>query len=115
MGSAPRGRPGRRTAKERREAVLALLSGKASLDQLGAAYGVRLETVEGWRQQALLAIETALARGDAKSPRERDLERENKALRDVVSTLSVERELALRAVEECKRTARPSRPARWRR
>ena len=37
-----RGRPGRRSAEDRRDAVLQLLSGKATVDQLAMRYGVRL-------------------------------------------------------------------------
>ena len=48
-----RGRPGRRSAEERTEAVLELLSGKASVDQIARRFGVRASTVEGWRDQAL--------------------------------------------------------------
>ena len=37
-----RGRPGRRSVEERRDAVLALLAGKASVDVLAKKYGVLL-------------------------------------------------------------------------
>lgn len=67
QGGAVRGRPGRRTVAERREAVL---SGKASVDQTARRYGDLPETVTGWRDQALSGIETVLARGDSRSPRE---------------------------------------------
>ena len=36
---ARRGRPGRRTAAERKQAVLQLLAGKATLDQLARRFG----------------------------------------------------------------------------
>ncbi len=71
-----RGRPGRRSVAEKRQAVLSLLSGKASVDQLARQYGVSAETVVGWRDQALVGIEEVLARGDSRTPRERELERE---------------------------------------
>ena len=51
-----RGRPGRRSAAERTEAVLELLSGKSSVDQLARRFGVRATTVESWRDQALERI-----------------------------------------------------------
>jgi len=38
---------GLRTAAERQEAVMKLLSGRASVDQLALQYGVLPETVEG--------------------------------------------------------------------
>jgi len=110
-----RGRPGRRSVAEKRQAVLSLLSGKASVDQLARQYGGSAETVVGWRDQALVGIEEVLARGDSRTPRERELERENKELREAVARVSVERALAMQAVEEWKRTSRPTRPARSRR
>jgi transposase-like protein len=39
-----RGRPGRRTTEERTQAVLELLSGKASVDQLASRFGVQAST-----------------------------------------------------------------------
>ncbi|GMV41304.1 MAG: hypothetical protein AMXMBFR64_30200 [Myxococcales bacterium] len=115
QGGAVRGRPGRRTVAERREAVLAVLSGKASVDQVARRYGVLPETMVGWREQALGGIEAVLARGDSRSPRERELEREVVQLRDLVASLSVERALAVKAIEEWKRQSHPSQPARSRR
>lgn len=53
-GSGPEvtpGRPGRRIVAERSEAVLALLSGKASVDQLATKYGVLASAVEEWKEQ----------------------------------------------------------------
>jgi transposase-like protein len=118
-GASPdvvRGRPGRRTAEQRREAVMAVLSGKASVDQVARQYGVLAETVEGWRDEALAAIEGSFARGgDGRSARERELEREVDELRKVVGTLSVEKAVLLKAVDEWKRETRPSRPTRSRR
>jgi hypothetical protein len=74
------------------------------------------ETVEGWRDEALAAIEGSFARGgDGRSARERELEREVDELRKVVGTLSVEKAVLLKAVDEWKRETRPSRPTRSRR
>ena len=109
-----RGRPGRRTGNDRREAVLALLAGKASVDQLGRQYGVLPATVTKWRDDALEAIEAGLRTGNGPSPRERELEREVAQLKEVVGTLSVERALAVQAIEEWKRTSRPTRRRRSR-
>jgi hypothetical protein len=58
-----RGRLGRRSADERAQAVLQLLSGKASLDQLALRFGVRAETIERCRAQALEGIEGNAADG----------------------------------------------------
>ena len=41
-----RARPGRRTTEERMQAVLALLSGKATVDQLAARHGVLPSTID---------------------------------------------------------------------
>ena len=110
-----RGRPGRRTVAERHDAVLRLLSGRASADQLARQYGVLPETVLGWRDTALSAFESALRSGDGRSERERALEREVVDLKDALSRATVERAVAIRAVEEWKQQTRPSRPTRLRR
>ena len=60
LGEAVRGRPRRRSTAERTEAVLELLSGKATVDQLARRFGVRAATVEGWREQALEGIGESL-------------------------------------------------------
>ncbi len=73
-GAVRRG-PGRRSVEGRTEAVLALLAGKASVGQLAMRCGVRKETIEGWRAEALAGAEAALRHG-GKSPRERELEKE---------------------------------------
>lgn len=114
-GEVVRGRPGRRTVAERREAVLALLSGKASVDQIARKYGVLSETVEKWREQAVAGIEEVLLRGDAATPRERALEREVAELKKAMATLAVDHALAMQAVKEWKEASRPTRPARSRR
>jgi transposase-like protein len=113
-GGGRRRRPGRRTAVERREAVLALLAGKASVDQIAREYGVHPETVDGWKKDAIAAIEEALRRGDARNPRERELALENRKLKAALTDISVERALLGRALEEWKNQSRPSRPRRSR-
>ena len=40
-GGVVRGQPGRRSVEDRRWAVLELLSGKASVDQVATRYGVK--------------------------------------------------------------------------
>lgn len=110
-----RGRPGRRTARQKQEAVLKLLSGQASVDQVAREYGVLPQTVEGWREAALSGMESVLATADGKTVRERELERENRDLQDALRVVSVERALAVKAIEEWKRQSRPSRPTRSRR
>jgi transposase-like protein len=109
-----RGRPGRRSAAERREAVMALIAGKASVDQLAKQYGVLPSTVEGWRDAALLAIEQAMTMG-ASTPKERELEAKVEELEVALKRITIEHALAMNGVEEWKKTARPTRPARSRR
>ena len=75
-GEVVRGRPGRRSTSERREAVMSILAGKASVDQVAKQYGVHVATVQGWRDAAVMAVEQAMTLGTGSSPRERELERE---------------------------------------
>jgi transposase-like protein len=114
-GGVTRGRPGRRSATERREAVMALLSGKSSADQLARQYGVHADTVLGWRNAAVSAAEEAMVTGGGESSRERALEREVTQLRSALAQATLERSIAMQGVEEWKRASRPSRPARSRR
>jgi transposase-like protein len=107
---AHRGRPGRRTAAERKQAVLQLLEGKATVDQLARRFGVRPETVEGWREMALGALDEAFRQGTSRSPREAELERERATLEKVVTRLTMKNELMERALKEF-----PSKPGRSRR
>lgn len=108
---ALRGRPGRRTVAERTQAVLELLGGKATVDQVARRYGVRAETVEAWRADALAGIGDALRRGDGRSARELELERENAVLKDALTTQTMKAEILDRAL---KLRPHPTRPARSR-
>jgi len=107
---AHRGRPGRRTASERKQAVLQLLEGKATVDQLARRFGVKPETVEGWRELALQAMDDAFRAGPARSPREVELERDRSTLEKVVTRLTMKNELLERALKEF-----PTPPGRSRR
>lgn len=95
-----RGRPGRRTAEERVQAVLELLAGKASIHQLSMRFGVLEETVVKWRDEAVDAMATGFRRGTAKSQRERELEQENKTLKAAFTDLAIRHELAERALRD---------------
>jgi transposase-like protein len=109
-----RGRPGRRSAADREEAVLALMSGKASVDQLARRFGVQPETIEGWQTEALEGMREAMRRGTGRSEREAELEREVKLLRETVTDSAIAQALLKRALEE-ERKGRPTVPARsWR-
>ena len=109
-----RGRPGRRSAEDRREAVLELLAGKATLDQIARRFGVHPDTVEGWRADALAGIEQALRRGGAKTPQELELERENRDLKHALTETVMEATLLKRALDQ-ERKGRPTLPTRSRR
>ncbi len=110
LGDAVRGRPGRRSVKERTEAVLELLRGKASVDQIARRFGVRVGTVEGWREQAMEGIAEALRQGSGKSSRELQLEKDLGSLEKAFTHLAIKHELVERALKD-----RPSRPGRSRR
>lgn len=111
--AAARGRPGRRTAADRRTAVLELLSGKATVDQLARRFGVLPSTIEGWRPDALEGLAEALRRGTGKSARALELEREVRDLREALTDTTIQLSLVQRAIGV--EGARPPRPARSRR
>jgi transposase-like protein len=94
-----RGRPGRRSLEDRQAAVLELLGGKATVDQLARRYGVKSETIEAWRDEAMAGISEALRRGPGKSSKELELERENKVLKDALTRQVMKTELLERALE----------------
>ena len=102
-----RGRPGRRSVEERSQAVLELLSGKATVDQLAFRFGVRPETVEGWRDIALEGIGQAMRQGTGKNARELELEKKLKSLERAFTDLAIRHELVERALSE-----RPTRPGK---
>jgi len=106
-----RGRPGRRTVAERQHAVLELLAGKASADQIARRLGVLPATVEGWRQDALDGVAEALRRGTGQTERERELTRTIERLRHVVTETAIEKEL-WKAAAEKERHGRPMGPGR---
>jgi len=83
-----RGRPGRRRVGERTEAVVELLSGKATVDQVAFRFGVHPKTVEKWREVAPEGIERSTRQGSGKSKGERELERRLKALERAFTDLA---------------------------
>lgn len=97
----PRGRPGRRTAQERADAVLDLLAGKASVDQISRRLGVKPETVEKWREVAQEGVLASLKLGGTeKSARERELEKELKSLEKAFTRLAIRNEVAERELKK---------------
>lgn len=107
-------RPGRRSVEERQQAVLDLMAGKATVDQIAHRLGVLPSTVEGWRQDALGGIAEALRRGSGKTARELELEREVKTLEQVVTKTAIQKALLEQALD-IERDKRPTGPARSRR
>jgi len=105
-----RGRPGRRTTEERTQAVLELLSGKASVDQIAARFGVQPSTVIKWREEALAAVESAMRRGTSKSPQEIELQRKLDVMEKALTRVVMKNELIERALSEF-----PTLPGRSRR
>jgi transposase-like protein len=87
--------------------VLALLSGKATVDQLAARHGVQPSTIEQWRTLALEGIEGVLRQGSAKPAEQAALERELADLRAAFTDLAIRHELRERALKD-----RPSKPER---
>jgi transposase-like protein len=111
--SEARARPGRRSVEDRQQAVLELFAGKATVDQLARRFGVKPETIEAWREEALAAMREGFRRG-SKSPRERELERELSQVRDALTESAIAQALLERELEAA-RSANPSQPARSRR
>jgi transposase-like protein len=107
VDGAHRGRPGRRTTDERTQAVLELLSGKTTVDQLALRFGVQAATIERWRDVALEGVEASLRQGTAKSASEVSLEKDLDNLKAAFTDLAIRHELVQRALKE-----RPSRPGR---
>ncbi len=102
-----RGRPGRRSAEDRTAAVMDLLSGKATVDQLAARFGVRPEVIEKWRALAMEAVAAAMLQGAGRSSRESDLEKKLKSLERAFADLAIRHELVQRALDD-----RPIRPGK---
>lgn len=106
--SGHRGRPGRRSLEERTGAVLELLSGKASVDQLARRFGVQPATIEKWREIALEGVAQSLRQGAGKSPKELALEKELRDVKQAFTRVAIQKELLEKALSE-----RPSPPGRW--
>ena len=107
VDGARRGRPGRRTGDERTRAVLELLSGKATVDQLALRFGVQAETIERWRTLAMESVAAGLRQGTARSAYELDLEKQFDNLKEAFTDLAIRHELVQKALKD-----RPSGPGR---
>ena len=108
-GDVRRGRPGRRSAKERIEAVLALIGGKKSVDTLAKQFGVSPTTIESWRATALEGISEALRAGNQPSQHERNLEHEYASLKEALTDTSIQLALIKQAIKN-REAHRPSLP-----
>jgi transposase-like protein len=106
-----RARPGRRTVEERQQAVVELMSGKATVDQIARRLGVHAATVESWRQDAVAGMAEALRRGSGQTARELELEKEVRQLRHVVTQSAIKAALLEQALE-VERQKRPTGPVR---
>jgi hypothetical protein len=84
-----RGGPGRRSVDERTVAVVELLSGKSTVEQVAFRFRVHPKTVEKWCEVALEGIEHSMRQGSGKSKRERELERKLKALDRAFTDLAI--------------------------
>lgn len=104
---ARRGRPGRRSVDERTSAVLALMAGKASVDQLARQFGVHPSTIEKWRQLALEGVSGALRQGSGKTTEHLELERRYKQLERAFTDVAIKKELLENFLNQ-----RPSVPGR---
>jgi transposase-like protein len=103
-----RGRPGRRSTEDRTQAVLELLSGKASVDQIAFRFGVQPSTVQRWREVALEAVEASLGQVSAKTSQELELEKKFRGLERAFTDLAIRHERVQKALA----MRRPSRPGK---
>jgi transposase-like protein len=110
--SAPavrRARPGKRSVEERQQAVVDLLAGKATAEQIAKRLCVLPETVLGWKQEAMEAMSAAFRQGRSETARERELHKQNTQLQRAVSKLVVEKEILQTALELRQRPTGPGR------
>lgn len=105
--TAARRRPGRRSVEDRVGAVLEILGGKASVDQIAAQFGVRPETVEGWREAALESVGNAMRQGSGRTPREVELEKKLRQLERAFTDVAIRKEVLENALK-----VRPFLPGR---
>jgi len=103
-----RGRPGRRSLEDRTRAVLDLLAGKASVDQLARRFGLQPVTIEKWREVALEGIAQSMRQGSGKSARELELEKQLKVLERAFTDVAIKKELLERALSQ-----RPTPPGKF--
>lgn len=81
---ARRGRPQRPKLEAKESAILELIGGKATVEQITRRLNVTADTVEGWMAQALRGVSNGL-RYAGRSPREVELERELRGAKDALA------------------------------
>ena len=91
-GASPRGRPQRPSVDAKEKAILELLAGKATVEQITRRLNVTAETVEGWRAQALQGVSNGL-RYAGRSPREVELERELRSAKNALADALIMQQL----------------------
>lgn len=89
--------------------MLALLSGKKSVDALAKQFRVSVATIESGRAAAMAGIEASMRRGNEPSQHERALERENASLKEALTDTSIQLALIKQAIRN-REAQRPSQP-----
>jgi transposase-like protein len=80
-----RQRPGRRSAVEKKAAVLKVLSGKATVEQEAARLCVHRETLQAWVDEGLAALDAAFRTTAGPSEEELELKKKNQMLERLVT------------------------------
>lgn len=81
------------TKTQKRDAVLAVLAGKATVSEVCRELGISAQTFARWREQALAGMEDALADKDDRNRREADLERRLDDAERTIGRLALENDL----------------------
>lgn len=81
------------TKTQKRDAVLAVLSGKQTVSEVCRELGISASTFVRWREQALAGLEDALADKDDRTGREAELERKLAEAERTLGRLALENDL----------------------
>ena len=81
------------TKTQKRDAVLAVLSGKQTVSEVYRELGISAQTFARWRASALEGMEAALADKDDRSRREAELERKLDDAESTIGRLALENDL----------------------
>jgi transposase-like protein len=94
-----RQRPGRRSATEKKAAVLKVLSGKATVEQEATRLCVHRETLQAWVDEGLAALDAAFRTASGPSDEELELKKKNQMLERLVTKYVMQKELLENALE----------------